>query len=566
MLVNTVEMFSKVVEKIKQASILVVDTETTGLEWVRDRLCGIAIYCDGQSFYFPFRHGEGINLPLDLLRVLIRDVLTSDKVHIGHHYSFDMKILAADGMAIPEKIEDTLLLAHLMDENEAHKLEELGKKYLGKDYGDAEEKLLEEIHTRYKKKGKDAKSYLWKLPPEIVAPYAEQDVRTTWELREFYIPYAKRWDVYNLWESVCNFQRYATQIELRGIKLDTSLIHQYIAEAEEKVNEYLLAIQKDAGYEANPASSKQMQAWLGVESTASDILEYMEDDRAKLLKNYRLWSKVNNTYYLPFLEKMDSEEVLHPNYSLTGTVSGRLSCRSPNLQAIPRATDAYKVKDVFIPRRGFLLVEADYSQAEMRVAAHYANEEKLRDIFLAGGDLHQQVAEQLKISRTTAKQLNFSVLYGMGARTFASRYRLPLDEAEKYLKNYHSNFPRLRQLYFDASRVGEERGYIRMYTGRVRRFNSFDAPTHKASNNLVQGSVAEMMRLAIMRISEEISEVHLLLTVHDSILFEVPEDNWLEYCKKVKDIMEDQQWCTVPIVADFKWGYSWGNLKKVEIA
>jgi DNA polymerase-1 len=565
MLVNTVEMFSEVVEKIKQASIVVVDTETTGLEWVRDRLCGVAIYCDGESFYFPFRHGEGINLPLDLLRVLICDVLTPDKVHIGHHYSFDMKILSADGMVIPEKIEDTLLLAHLMDENEVHKLEELGKKYLGVQYGDAEDALLEEIHRRYKKKGKDAKSLLWKLPPEIVAPYAEQDVKTTWELREFYIPHAKKWEVYDLWESVCDFQRYATKIELRGIKLDTSLIHQYIAEAEEKANEYLVAIQKDVGYEANPASSKQMQAWLGVESTASDILEYMEDDRAKLLKNYRLWSKVNNTYYLPFLEKMDSEEVLHPNYSLTGTVSGRLSCRSPNLQAIPRATDAYKVKDVFIARPGFNLVEADYSQAEMRVAAHYADERKLKEMFVAGGDLHQQVAEQMKISRTTAKQLNFSVLYGMGAKTFASRYHIPLQEADQYLKNYHKNFPRLRQLYFDATRAGEDRGYIRMYTGRVRRFNSFDAPTHKASNNLIQGSVAEMMRLSIMEICKTLPEVHILLTVHDSILFEVPQDRFTELCKKVKGIMEKQEWCSVPIIADFKWGYSWGNLQKMEV-
>jgi DNA polymerase I-like protein with 3'-5' exonuclease and polymerase domains len=120
-------------------------------------------------------------------------------------------------------------------------------------------------------------------------------------------------------------------------------------------------------------------------------------------------------------------------------------------------------------------------------------------------------------------------------------------------------------LYFDATRAGEDRGYIRMYTGRVRRFNSFDAPTHKASNNLIQGSVAEMMRLSIMEICKTLPEVHILLTVHDSILFEVPQDRFTELCKKVKGIMEKQEWCSVPIIADFKWGYSWGNLQKMEV-
>jgi DNA polymerase-1 len=279
---------------------------------------------------------------------------------------------------------------------------------------------------------------------------------------------------------------------------------------------------------------------------------------------YRGWTKVNSTYYQPYLELHDSNGIVHPNLLLHGTVSGRLSCVHPNLQAVPRYSKVYKVKDVFVARPGYVLVSADYSQAEIRWGTHYAREENMAANLLADKDIHSAAAEELGIPRDAAKRINFGIIYGIGREALAKQLRIPAEKAAEYLQKYHGRYPGFRRLYKRAEEVATERGYIRMFTGRVRRYDPYN-PTHKASSNLIQGAVAEMMRLAILRLDKLLEgwDTHMLLQIHDQIIFEVPEDKLFEVLPIIREGMENFLpgfELYVPMKVDIKYGPSWGQM------
>jgi len=285
------------------------------------------------------------------------------------------------------------------------------------------------------------------------------------------------------------------------------------------------------------------------------------DERARIVSEYRQWSKISGTYYQKYLEHMDNDCKIHTSLHLTGTVSGRLSSSNPNLQAIPRKTDVYKVKDIFVALPGHYFVQADYSQAEMRIGTSYANEERMRDKIMRGADMHTETAEELGIPRDAAKRLNFGVIYGIGKVSLAKQLKIPEKLAAQYLNKYHAMYPGFRQLNKKCEAMAEQRGYIRMWTGRVRRYDNYN-PTHKAMSNLIQGGVAEMMRVVITKLDEEIPEIKMCLQVHDSIVFQVPIDGFDEYMKHIRRIMEDIPSFDVPMKVDLEYGERWGRTRK----
>jgi DNA polymerase-1 len=486
---------------------------------------------------------------------------------VGYHYSFDIKMLHKEGMAVPRSIEDSMLCAHLLNENEgSFKMENVCTRYIDPDAYKEEEKLIDLLVEWFGGSRKGAKGNLWRMPPDRVADYACQDLVSTRGLRDFQKEYLVEWGLHEVADGVHDYQLAIAQMEMNGLLLDTKLIDQYIEEADKECAELETRAEKLAGYKINLRSSKQTQAWLEVASTNKEVLGMMiagGDERAQLLLDYRIWSKVTGTYYRPFLKKMYNGH-LHPNLSLIGTISGRLSCRAPNLQSIPRQTERYRVKDVFIAPPGYTLVEADYSQAEMRIATHYSQDAAMREILLAGKNVHRAVAEEQNMPYDIAKRLNFSVIYGIGARKFSKTYHVPYGQAKKYLGDYHRMFPGFRRLYNSADQKAQDTGIIRHYTGRLRHFNSPKmAPSHKASSNLIQGAVAEMMRLAITRLHAEVPEARQLLTVHDSILFEIPTNHVSALTPRIRTIMEDQNWCSLPLKVDMKAGPSWGQMKEL---
>jgi DNA polymerase-1 len=197
---------------------------------------------------------------------------------------------------------------------------------------------------------------------------------------------------------------------------------------------------------------------------------------------------------------------------------------------------------------------------------HYTKDPKLMAIIEQGLNMHDVVAKEMNVPRQIAKNLNLSAQYGIGAPKFAKMYGFTVPESHRYLAGYHKTLPGMRRLAQMCDRTGQERGYLRLWTGRVRHFNCARASTHNGSNALVQGGVAEMLRIAITRITKEVPEVTPVLTVHDSILVYAHAHAWREPVRRCKEIMEDQPWCDIPIVADVKVSHqNWADAKEVTL-
>lgn len=560
--------FAKILARLSQADEWTVDCETGG----GDKLAvypfrkgafisGIAVRATGRSFYFPFRHSRG-NLGDEHRAALVHEMSKRKKLR-GFNLGFDLKFLHwTEKVKLPPAVEEVQTMAHLLNENEDNfKLKSLADKYLGKGASQQSQDLGLHLSSLGLGKGD-----MDQLPSWEVAPYACQDVDITDGLHDFYLPHLKDWKLHDLWLEENEYTQALYEMEMRGMLLDVDLVHKNMKEATIEAEKARKVLHELAGYAINPNSSKQLQAWLDMPSTAKDILEDMLDrPGVQELLDFRVWSKANANYYSKFLAHMDPWNVLHANFNRNGTKTSRLSASDPPMQAVPRYTNKYRIKDVIRARPGFVWWEADYSQAEIRVATHYGKEDNMRDKLARGADIHTETAQEIDIPRDDAKRLNFSVIYGIGPKKYAERQGIPVREARKMLDRYHSLYPGWRRLYNKAELIASQRGYIRLFTGRMRHFNShIHAPTHKASSNLVQGTVGEMIRVAILKIRKHVPEAKMILQVHDSINGELPAEGHLKKLREVKKIMEDHPWCSVPPKVDIKVGDRWGTLKKVE--
>lgn len=566
----TIDKYETALLHLKNKNYLVVDTETTGLHpFNGDKICGIAISdIDNHTFYFPFRHEQGYNLPENLITPLI-NILEETEKTLYHNAKFDIHMLMQEGMLLPKQIEDTLLASHLLNENEeSHGLKQLGSKYLAASSSNEKDFISELLIKSKFKKGE-----IWRLSSQDVSIYAEKDVYLTLQLMNFYRPYLEQWELINLFEDLNRFELLICKMENRGINIDIDKVNYYQNEALGNIACIRSKISELAGYEINPGSPLQLKKWLKLPDTSTQTLDELESDREdiNLVKEYRAFCKMSSTYYQAFKDLVDEENNLHCNFRLTGTISGRLSCSEPNLQSIPQQSDKItplttiknKVKHCLVARKGFFLVECDYSQAELRMCAHYANEQLMKKAFDQGEDLHAETALNMgldpKKDRHIAKTLNFAVLYGAGPKKLSEMMKISESKASEYLLSYFRAFPNLKPFKKSLENIAIRRKYIRLFSNRVRHFPPNEE--YKALNNLLQGSVAEMVRKTMLSIDKKINDVYMLLQIHDSIIFEVEESKLHEKINEVLDIMEDQPF-NVKMVADAKYGTSLGNMAK----
>lgn len=571
-MIVTADKFFDMISFIKGFSELVFDLETTGLNpYKEDRLCGIAIYCGSQSFYFPFRHGEGVNLPLSYIRHF-DDVFVGKKL-VGWNTKFDLSFLLADNIPISDDIEDVMLCAHLLNENESNfRLKDLGRKYIDPNAKDEQLELVEELSSRGLKKGQ-----MWRLPPELVYEYAEMDVILTHKLKSFYYPHLVKHSLSNLWSEYNYYLLVILAMEKRGIKLNVELIHEYIKRNDDRKEEILSEIKTLLGYTINPNSPKQVSALFGIQSTDVETLEGIDDPIARLIVEFRRCTKANSSYYKALLDNMDSEGVIHPNFNIIGTVTGRLSCNTPNLQAIPRKSDDPNdprnyIKEVFKARKGYVLVQLDYKQAEVYIGAHYAKAKNLNQMIAEGKDIHGETASSLGIPRFAAKRLNFSLQYGIGAYSLSKDLGVTPSVAQNYINLYNTVHPEISELYDHMDLVARTQGYITQFTGRRRLYDGKKSPYHKASSNLIQGTVAEIMRIASTKIYKFLLDkgAYQLLHVHDSIILEIPEDRVQNLVNNIIGIMTDfyddngNPLFTNILKVDVEYGRDWYNMKGLQ--
>lgn len=519
----------------------------------------------------------------------------TEKTFKGFNYKFDLSVLRFDDIIPKAHVEDVMVNCHLNQENEYnYQLKNLGIKYVSPHAKDQQD-FVKAYMKKYK-----LKRYS-QVPANLLGEYAEEDVDLTSQLDEKSMASLAEQKMTNLdvrdftqnlvyKESL--FLRLLDKMWYRGITIDPDKCRASIKEADERCEELAEIAAHMTGFNINLNSPTQIAKYLQLESADREHLEQCSHPLAPIVLEYRAWQKVKTTYYEVFLMDRDENNRLHPDLFQIGTVTGRLSCRSPNFQALPRFKDdddpfahIYKVRNVVVPPGpDYALVFSDLSQAEMRVAAHYAKEYTMIDIIKAGGDLHTQTAlvmfgekcidpktgKPSKEYRNFAKRLNFGIIYGMGARALAQNLNCSMEKAQELLAQYHERFPGFKKLYSNAEMKALTRGYIKMWTGRRRRFRGDKVELwecRKAMNNLIQGSVSEMMKHAMIRIDELLmretnNRSYIFNQVHDDLQMAIHRDDW-HLIPKIRDIMQDHPWCLVPIVTDTEFSLtSWGEKHK----
>lgn len=585
MLIDTTAKFEKIEPSLLACMDPAVDTETNGtnsfgtVHTERNEIIGISTDDSRDAYYFPFRHLQGRNLPLELIPKFFASYLSNpNRTYGGFNYKFDEHMGFADGMPYAQNYEDAMLGLHLLNENEPNfRLKDICDRY-GIGDGSLQESLLKEkvlgeckrreIRVSEAKSDPDNwKSKMNVLTPADVEPYACDDVRLTRELLEFEREALVSCGLYDIFKQVNYYSYITTMMENRGMMLDTGLMEQYAEEATTHAKKAMDALYKAAGYEINPNSPKQICAFLGVKSSAAEVLDAIiamngpTAEFAKLVRDARGWTSVQSRYYTPYANGIDRNGVLHCSLNLMGTISGRLSCSNPNLQAVARQTEVFKVKDVFIARPGYTLISADYSQAEMRLSSMYAKEETMAEFIRQGADIHSVTANNLGIPRDAAKRINFGVIYGIGAEALHNQIHVEKGVAQGFLDQYHGMYPGFKRLSRACERDAERDGVIRLWTGRMRHFNVPTAYSHKAMSNLIQGGVAEIMRVSISRLFPAICDMFgfLNMQIHDQIIAEIPDENVHIALPTIKAIMEDFPFDPAMTV-DVKYGKRWGSM------
>lgn len=578
MLVTTKEQFSKMLEVLGQAELIAIDTEATGVDYENRKLVGVS-FCvkyDTQNelyltWYLPFRHtdsvlGEVKNLPIEWLDQL-KNVLRQPHTHfVLHNAKFDFNVLQESGLPVPNKWFDTMLLFHMWNEN----LFNFGLKSLGRQFIEEEEATEEKLL----KKLVDNLGSWSAIPPDAMAPYAEKDALLTYRLFELVWPELQQseMDMSKLWPEQVRYSETLRQVENQGVLIDCSATLELAQAGRQRQAEIRSLLGYDPlkrnalarrlfssppeglGFVPGPRGKPSKSFPEGQPTMDDEFLSTLNHSEIDLVREYRRIDKEVGTYYEPWLELVDASGRLHPTYKIHGTITSRLSCASPNMQQVPREGTA-KVKTVLRASDGYELWEFDYSQAELILAAGYANEESMVQAFRTGGDIHQLTADNLGIVRQDAKRYNFSVVYGGGAPTVSKQLGIKESEAKRKLAEFRRTYPALTRTAHEAEAAAQRSSEgVRLWTGRRCHFQ-WPSQHKDAFNRIIQGGVAQLIQKTACKLVLDTPEFKgkVVGLVHDSLWIELPVGN-IEQIDLVVDVMTTwpEETFGIPFPVDYK--------------
>ncbi|MFH1112034.1 MAG: DNA polymerase I [Patescibacteria group bacterium] len=595
-LIESEAELGELVSKIKRAGEFAFDTETTSLDPWQSELVGISIATKAGEAYFIKKS------PIILKSRAwgeLADLFNDKKIlKIAHNAKFDLEVLKAAGQKVQGVNFDTLIAAYLIKSGErVLDLKSLVFQELG-----VEMQTIEELIG---KKGKGQKN-MSEVPIVEVTQYACADADFTLRLKDKLEPELKSAKLLELFSEVeMPLVPVLAQIEGAGVKINTA----YLAVMEKELKNELASLEKQihkhAGREFNINSPKQLKEILFDElkispeglrhtktgvSTAAAELEKMRGLHPviELLFGWRELSKLLSTYVeaLPELVNKKTGRV-HTSFNQTVTATGRLSSSDPNLQNIPIRGDwGKRLRQAFIAEPGFKLLSADYSQIELRIAAHLAQDKRMIQIFKQGEDIHTSTAafifgiEPSQITpdqRRSAKEVNFGVLYGMGVWGLSERTGISRSEASDFIDKYFRAFSGVAKWIEDIKMSTRERGFVTTLLGRKRNLPEINsgvqqvrsAAERMAVNLPVQGTAADLLKIAMVKVAKKLPEIskktRMILQVHDELVFEVPQKDVVKVAKLVKHEMEQAIKLSVPIVVDVKMGDNWGEMEKIDI-
>jgi DNA polymerase I len=598
--VETPEKLADLVRALDQAGIISFDTETTSTEEMRAHIVGISLAIkEGEGYYIPVGHNSGTNLPLKDVISALQAPMTNPKIgKIAHNAKYDYIMLAKNGLHVTPLTFDTMLAEFIIDPGSRH----LGLKNLAMVRLGEEMTHIEDLIGKGKKQITMAEVAI-----ESAAPYAVADAETTLRLLPILQADLQRVNGTKLLEEIdLPLTPVLADMEMSGISLDLPFFVETGKRLEKRMAEIEKQVYEKVGRPFNINSTQQLSnvlfKELGLEppdrgnktasghySTAAGVLDLLrgKHEVVDLILEHRELSKIKSTY-VDALQAALNEDTgcVHTSYSQTGAVTGRLSSVNPNLQNIPiRTEEGRRIRNGFVAGENCVLLSVDYSQIELRIVAHMAEDEAMLAAFRAGEDIHTTTASAIygvppdqvtKAMRRRAKSINFGLIYGMSVFGLTRYTDLTLAEAETFVKTYFEKFPGIKKYLDGIRKLAAQQGYVETLLGRRRYFPALQSKQNvqiknreerEAINAPIQGTAADIMKIAMLRIPPALKAAGLkgkmLLQVHDELVLEVPDKELKKTARLVQETMSNAYPMSIPLSTEARYGKNWGDMKEI---
>ncbi|MGJ8603148.1 MAG: DNA polymerase I [Marivita sp.] len=593
------------IDAAREKGWLAFDTETTGLDDMVVDLVGISLCVEpGKACYVPLTHkgegGEGLfgsdalaegQIPLDDALAALRPLLEDPAViKIGQNMKYDTKIMSRYGVDV-QPIDDTMLMSYAMNAGlHSHGMDTLSERYLGHTPIPIKELLGS---------GKSQITFD-RVPIEQATPYAAEDADITLRLWLMFKPQLHKVKVTRVYETMERpLVPVLAQMERHGIKVDRDTLSRMSNAFSQKMAGLEDEIYELVGRKFNVGSPKQLGEILfdemsleggkrgktGAYATGADVLEDLatEHELPRRVLDWRQLSKLKSTYTDALQDHINRDTGrVHTSYSIAGANTGRLASTDPNLQNIPiRSEEGRRIREAFVAEDGKTLVALDYSQIELRILAHIADIQALKDAFKDGQDIHAATASEMfnvpldemtPDVRRQAKAINFGVIYGISGFGLARNLRIPRAEAQGFIDRYFERFPGIKTYMEETTEFAKKHNRVETLFGRVIHTPEINVKGPRAGfakraaiNAPIQGTAADIIRRAMIRMPDAIAGLpaKMLLQVHDELLFEVDQGAEDELIKVAREIMEGAAdpvvHLTVPLVADAGQGANWAE-------
>jgi len=586
------------IKKIEEKGIVAVDTETSSLNPHEANLVGISL-CSGPgtACYIPLEHITEKVLEKKIVLKKLKNILQDKSIKkIGQNIKFDFIILLRNEIKL-DPIEDTMLMSYALDAGKhRHNMDNLSETHLNH----KPISFKEVAGTGKKQISFD------KVPIKLATQYAAEDADVTFRLYTFFrerLDKEKLLKIYELFEKP--MVNLLSQMEIEGIKINSSFLKELSKKFDNKIKKLEKEIFSIAKREFNIGSPKQLGEILynelkiatikktkkGGFATSAAVLEDLTFKGHKLPRivlDWRQLTKLKNTYTDALPEHLNAKtNRVHTSFLLAATTTGRLASSEPNLQNIPIKTeDGKEIRKAFIAERNHSLISADYNQIEMRILADIADVKELKKAFKNNEDVHSLTASQVfdiplnkidKETRRRAKAINFGIIYGISQYGLAKQISVSNSEAAEFLKSYFKKFPEIKDYMNATINFCRKSGYVNNIFGRRcyitgindKNYNVRNFQERAAINAPIQGSAADIMRLAMIKITSEFEKnpnykTKMLLQIHDELVFETPQDELEKIVPIIKKNMLDassseHHQFTIPLTVDINSGNNWGE-------
>ena len=580
------------VEKLKQAKLFALDTETDNLDYMAANLVGISFALEnGEAAYLPLQLdylGAPKTLEKTTALALLKPVLENPAIQkVGQNFKYDLTIFARNGIDVQGVAFDTMLESYVLNSTGRHNMDDLAKRYLGH-----QTISFEEIAG----KGKNQLTFN-QIPLEKAAEYAAEDADVTMKLQQvLWEKLSKEPTLEKLFKEMeLPLLGVLSRMERRGVLIDSDALFLQSNEIANRLSELEEQAYVLAGQPFNLASTKQLQEILfdklglpviqktpkGAPSTNEEVLEELafSHELPKVLVEHRGLSKLKSTYTdkLPQMVNPQTGRV-HTSYHQAVTATGRLSSSDPNLQNIPiRNEEGRRIRQAFIAREGFTVVAADYSQIELRIMAHLSQDQGLINAFTQGKDIHRSTAAEIfgvsldevtSEQRRNAKAINFGLIYGMSAFGLSRQLGIGRADAQSYMDLYFKRYPGVQTFMHDIREKAKAQGYVETLFGRrlyLPDINSSNGMRRKAAERVainapMQGTAADIIKRAMIQLDQTLQNdlnIAMIMQVHDELVFEVRSEKVAFYSELIKTQMESAADLVVPLIVDVGQGTNW---------